>query len=81
MVAIITGFYREMQTILRKKRKKVRTRCPEEVMTKQEPAKQIIGEREKKVHWKAIDRKNSRVHAELRIVHVPIGQSKKACNK
>lgn len=49
MVAIITGFYREMQTILRKKRKKVRTRCPEEVMTKQEPAKQIIGEREKKV--------------------------------
>lgn len=49
MVAIITGFYREMQTILRKKRKKVRTRCPEEAMTKQEPAKQIIGEREKKV--------------------------------
>ena len=47
MVAIITGFYREIQTILRKKRKKVRTRCPEEVMTKQEPTKQIIGERKK----------------------------------
>ena len=39
MVAIITGFYRERQTILRKKRKKVRTICPEEVMTKQVPAK------------------------------------------
>lgn len=47
MVAIITGFYREIQTILRKKRNKVRTRCTEEVMTKQNPAKQIIGERKK----------------------------------
>lgn len=39
MIAIITGFYREIQTILRKKRKKVRTILPEEVMTKQAPAK------------------------------------------